>query len=221
MVEGVAEVLTYAVGVAISPVPIIAVILMLFSSRAKANGPMFLLGWAAALLLVSGLAYVAGDAVSDSSAADGISWSQIILGVVFLGLAARTWRKRPAPGGEPEQPSWMAGIDTFSPAKALAVGVLLAGVNPKNLLLAAGAGGALAALGPTTTDAVVALVVFVAVGSLTIGGPVVYYLLGGEGARTRLDSAKGWLAVHNDAVMTVLFLVFGVNLVSKGIPPLV
>jgi hypothetical protein len=115
----------------------------------------------------------------------------------------------------------MAGIDRFSPAKALAVGVLLVGVNPKNLLLAAGAGGALAALGPTTTDAAVALVAFVAVGSLTIGGPVVYYLLGGEAARTRLDSAKGWLAVHNDAVMTVLFLVFGVNLVSKGIPPLV
>ena len=35
-------VLTYAVGVAISPVPIIAVILMLFSAKARVNGPMFL-----------------------------------------------------------------------------------------------------------------------------------------------------------------------------------
>jgi len=25
--------------------------------------------------------------------------------------------------------------------------------------------------------------------------------------------------VHHDAVMTVLFLVFGVNLIAKGIPP--
>jgi hypothetical protein len=31
---------------------------------------------------------------------------------------------------------------------------------------------------------------------------------------------KDWLAVHNDAVMTVLFLVLGVNLIAKGIPPL-
>ena len=31
---------------------------------------------------------------------------------------------------------------------------------------------------------------------------------------------KNWLAVHNDAVMAVLFLVFGVNLIAKGLPPL-
>ena len=193
---------------------------MLFSSRAKVNGPLFLLGWAVALLLVSGIAYFAGDAVSDSSAADTISWSQILFGVVFLLLAARTWRNRPAPGTEPERPKWMSGIDAFSPVKALALGLLLAGVNPKNLLLAAGAGAALAGLGLATTDSVVALIVFVVVGSVTIGGPVVYYLVGGETAKAKLDSAKSWLAVHNDAVMTVLFLVFGVNLISKGIPPL-
>jgi hypothetical protein len=35
-----------------------------------------------------------------------------------------------------------------------------------------------------------------------------------------LDSAKGWLVIPNDAVMTVLFLVFGVDLIAKGIPPL-
>ena len=40
--KGISEILTYAVGVAISPVPIIAVNLMLFSRRA--NGLMFLLG---------------------------------------------------------------------------------------------------------------------------------------------------------------------------------
>lgn len=39
-------------------------------------------------------------------------------------------------------------------------------------------------------------------------------------ARTTLDATKEWLALHNDAVNTVLFLVLGVNLVSKGIPPL-
>ena len=39
--EGIGEVLTFAIGVAISPVPIIAVILMLFSQRARVNGPVF------------------------------------------------------------------------------------------------------------------------------------------------------------------------------------
>ena len=42
--SGISEVLPFAIGVAISPIPIIAVILMLFSNRAKVNGPAFLLG---------------------------------------------------------------------------------------------------------------------------------------------------------------------------------
>jgi len=38
MSESIAEVLTYAIGVAISPVPITAVILMLFSARPRVLG---------------------------------------------------------------------------------------------------------------------------------------------------------------------------------------
>jgi Sap, sulfolipid-1-addressing protein len=220
MTKGVAEVLTFAIGVAISPVPIIAVILMLFSARARANGTMFLIGWAIALALVSGIAYLAGGATPAGTTVPTVSWAQILFGVLFLLLAARSWRNRPAPGTEPERPKWMVGIDAFSPGKAFAFGLLLAGVNPKNLLLAIGAGAALAGLGLSTTDAVVSLIVFVVVGSVTIAGPVLYYFAGGEKARTRLDVAKDWLAVHNDAVMTVLFLVFGVDLIAKGIRPL-
>jgi hypothetical protein len=34
----------------------------------------------------------------------------------------------------------------------------------------------------------------------------------------QLDSMKGWLAVHNAAVMMVLFLVLGVDLIAQGRP---
>ena len=220
MTDGIAEVLPFAVGVAISPVPIIAVILMLFSGRARVNGPVFLLGWAVALAVVSGIAFVAGDAASESTTADAVSWSQVFVGALFVLLAARTWRQRAPHGEQPEPPKWMVGIDSFSPGKALSFALLLAGVNPKNLLLAAGAGVAVAGLGLPATEAVVSLAVFVVLASLTIAGPVVYYLVGGATARTRLDAVKEWLALHNDAVMTVLFLVLGVNLIAKGIPPL-
>ena len=186
MGQGISEILTFAVGVAISPVPIIAVTLMLFSQRARVNGPVFLLGWVVALAIVSGVVYALadqGDAATDSTTSVAIAWGKIVFGVLFLGL-------------------------------------LLAGVNPKNLMLAAAAGAGLAQLGLSTGDAVGSLIVFVAIGSLTIAGPVVYYLVGGEQAKARLDEMKDWLAVHNDAVMAVLFLVFGVNLIAKGLPPL-
>jgi hypothetical protein len=223
MGQGISAVLGFGVGVAVSPVPIIAVILMLFSQRARVNGPVFLLGWVAALAVVSGIAYVLagqGNASTSSTASDTIAWGKIVFGALFLLLAVRTWRKRPAPGAEAELPAWMAGIDGFTPVKALGLGVLLAGVNPKNLMLSLAAGTALAALGLDTDQAIWSLVVFVILGSLTIATPVVYYLLGGEAAERRLTDLKTWLGVHNDAVMTVLFLVLGVDLIAKGLPPL-
>jgi hypothetical protein len=221
--QAISEVLPFAVGVAIVPVPIIAVILMLFSSRARVNGPVFLLGWMAGLTVPFLAVYAladAGDAATDTTASDTVSWAKIALGVLLLAAALRTWRKRPAAGVEPEMPKWMAGIDALAPGRALGLGALLAAANPKNLVLIVGAATGLAQLGVSTGDAVVALVAFVLVGSLSVGGPVVYYFVGGERAKAALDELKGWLALNNATVMTVLFLVFGVLLISKGLAPL-
>ncbi len=223
MGQGIGEVLTFAIGVAISPVPIIAVILMLFSQRARVNGPLFLLGWVGALAVVGTVAYAIANqsnASTSSTTSDTVSWGKIVLGVLLLLLAVRTWHKRPAPGVESEMPKWMKGIDTLTPAKALGLGLLLAGVNPKNLILTIGAAVGLAQLGISTGDAVVSMAVFVVVASLTIASPVVYYLVGGASAKATLDDLKGSLAVHNPAVMTVLFLVLGADLIAKGLPPL-
>ena len=160
MGQGISAVLTFAIGVAISPVPIIAVILMLFSQRARVNGPAFLVGWVVALTAVSTIVYVASHdgnvAQTSSTASDSVSWGTIALGVGLLALARRNWRKRPAPGVEPAMPKWLATVETVSPVKALGLGIALAAVNPKNLILTAGAAAGLAQVtGLTTTDAVV------------------------------------------------------------------
>ena len=110
---------------AISPVPIIAVILMLFSRRATVNGPIFLLGWVLALGVLSAVVYVLAyqsNPTTSSSANDTISWGKIVLGVLFLLLAVRQWRSRPKPGTKPGIPKWMAGVDTLTPGKAFVLG---------------------------------------------------------------------------------------------------
>jgi threonine/homoserine/homoserine lactone efflux protein len=134
--------------------------------------------------------------------------------------AARNWRNRPAPGTDAPMPKWMAGVDDLSPGKAFGLGLLLDGLNPKNLILTFAVATELAQLNPSTSEAVVALVVFVLIGSLTIGGPVIYYFLGGDHAKKALDELKDWLRLHNVAVMVILFLILGVDLIAKGIPPL-
>jgi Sap, sulfolipid-1-addressing protein len=47
--------LALAVGIAISPIPIIAVVLMLTTPRARANGPAFLAGWLLGLGIVGAM----------------------------------------------------------------------------------------------------------------------------------------------------------------------
>ncbi len=99
MGQGISEVLTFAIGVAISPIPIIAVILMLFSQRAKVNGPAFLLGWVVALAVVSTVVYVLahdGDVATSRTAADSVSWGKIALGVLLLAWRGVTGANVPA-----------------------------------------------------------------------------------------------------------------------------
>ena len=142
---------------------------------------------------------------------------QLVLGVLLLLVSLRQWRSRPKPGEEPSMPKWLAGVDGMTPAKAAGAGLLLSGVNPKNLLLAIAAAVTIGQAGLGTGQQVAALVIFVLIGSLTVALPVVYSLLGGEGAAARLEEAKDWLAANNATVMFILLLVFGVVLIGKAI----
>ena len=91
LTEAIGDLLPAAVGVALSPVPMIAVIVMLGTPKARTNGPAFALGWIAGLVIVSVIVLlVAGDASdTDSAASDGVNWLQLALGVLFLAMAAR------------------------------------------------------------------------------------------------------------------------------------
>jgi threonine/homoserine/homoserine lactone efflux protein len=120
------------------------------AAQARVNGPAFLAGWVLALAVVSAVVYVIADqsnAATSSSSSDTISWGKIVLGAALLLFAGREWRSRPAPGADPPMPKWMAGIDALTPVKALGPGVLLAGVNPKNLVLTIGAAAVSPSLG--------------------------------------------------------------------------
>jgi len=221
MGQGISEVLPFAIGVAISPIPIVAVILILFTNRAKVNGPVFLIGWIIGLTAVAAVVYAiahAANADSDSTASDTVSWIKVGLGVVLLGAARRQFAKRPKPGDAAQMPKWLSRVDDMKPGAAFVLALVCSAVNPKNLVLAAGAAAGVAQIpGNSVGDSIVALLVFVAVSSLSVGGAVAYYLLGGEKARAHLDDLKSWLSMNNAAVMTTLLLIIGVVLIAKGL----
>ena len=59
--------LPLAIGIAISPLAIVAVILILTTPQARTNGPAFLGGWLLALTVVGGVALVVTDAAESAS----------------------------------------------------------------------------------------------------------------------------------------------------------
>jgi len=213
------DLLPAAVGIALSPIPIVAVILMLFSAYAKRNGVAFVAGWVMGLLVVGGAILVLGSE-SAGTASEPSQTSlviQALLGLLLLAAAFKQWRGFKAQSDEPDMPAWMRTIDDFSAGKAFVVGALLSGVNPKNLALNASGVLVITQAELSVSQEWVALLVFVVLSSLSVAVPVIYYLVGGDSSKAALERMKGWLIAHNAAVMAVLFLIFGVKLLTAGV----
>ena len=134
MRQAIGQILPMAIAAGISPIPIIGVVLMLVTPRARSNGPAFVVGWVVGLAAVGvvGLtvANAAGASTSGSSA-DGTNTFQIVLGVLLLVFALRQWRKRPKAGVEPPMPKWMDAVDHFTPVKSVGHGRRAVGGEPE------------------------------------------------------------------------------------------
>lgn len=212
--------LPVAVGVLVSPLPIVAVVLMLVSDRARANALAFVVAWfLAVLVLVGVVALLTGSATSDDDApAAWTGWLKIVLGVLLLLVSVRQWRGRPRGDAEPPAPRWMSAIEQFTPVRSAGLAVLLGTVNPKNLLLVVSGGAAIAAAAPDDTSAtLVAALVFAVVASAGVVTPVVIYFAMGDRAAAVLDELKTWMIHNNAAIMAVLLLVIGAKMLGDGI----
>jgi threonine/homoserine/homoserine lactone efflux protein len=218
--QAIGDLLPAAVGVAISPLPIVAVVLMLVSARGRANGPAFLLGWlvgvagagAILLLIASG-----ADAHENGQPADWVSWLKLVLGLALLLLATKQWRGRPHEGASAPTPKWMGALDAFTPVKAGGAGIVLSALNPKNLLLIVAGMAAIAQTGISAGQQTVALVVFTLIASIGVATPVVIYFALGDRSTELLDRLKTWMAQNNAVIMAVLLLVIGIKLIGDAI----
>ncbi len=217
MGAAIGDILGFAVGVAVSPVPIIAVILMLFTAKARSNSVSFVSGWLIGLLGAGGIVLAIGLEASEGGASDASGVIKIVIGALFLFLGWRQWSNRPRGDEEPQMPAWMATIDEFTAPKSFGLALVLAAVNPKNLGLTIAAAAAISARGLETGEEIIVLVVFVVLASVTVAVPVVWYLIRGSGAEEQLNVMKDWLVANNNTVMAVLFVVLGAKVLGDGI----
>ncbi|MGO8886700.1 MAG: GAP family protein [Streptosporangiaceae bacterium] len=216
-------ILPLAIAVTISPIPIIAEILLLFTKKPVPNAAAYLAGFIIGVGGVLGiLVAVAGalnlSAGSGPSKAAGIV--ELVLGLLLLAASVRRFRGRPKEGEAAPTPNWMDGIAGFAPGKSLAVGAAIGAANPKNLIVGLAAAVAIAGASLSAGQQAVAVVVYVVIAILGVAAPLAVMLALGARAQPILDSWKAWLGQNNATVMAVLFLVFAVVLIGKGIAAL-
>jgi threonine/homoserine/homoserine lactone efflux protein len=220
MGDAIGQMLPAAVGVAVSPLPIVAVVLMLVSRRGRVNGPAFVVGWIAGLAIIGAivLSVSAGaGAADDGEPATWVAVLKLVLGALLLLVGLKQWRGRPRDSSDVATPKWMGALDTLTPVKAAGAGALLSGLNPKNTLLAISGAAAIAGTGIATAEQIVAYALFVAIATFGVGAPVVIALVMGGRAAKLLDELKNWMTANNAVIMAVLMLLLGVKLIGDGI----
>lgn len=220
MGEAIRQSLPLAIGVALSPVSIIAVVLMLTTPRARANGPAFVLGWLLGLGVVGAVVLAlagSGDASESGRPATWVSWLKLLLGVMLLVVAVQQFWGRPHEAEQAPLPKWIGAIDRFKPGQALGGGAALAGANPMNLLLAVGGAAVIDQTGIPGGQQAIAYAVFAIVGTLGVGAPLGLYFAMGKRSAELLGRLKDWMGHNNAIILSVLCLVIGMKLLGDAL----
>jgi len=217
MLEVLLESLPLALGVAFSPVPIAATLVLMMTPGAKANAPALLLGWIVGIVTVAVVVILLPGFETARGGPTVVSgYVRLALGIVLILLAARAWKRRPRPGDEVEPPALLARLDGLDGPRSALTGFLLAAVNPKNALLVAGAANIIDTEMLSPSQQVTALALFTLAASSTIVAPVVGRLLFADAADRMFARWKGWLIRNTTVVMAVLLLLFGALLAVTG-----
>lgn len=220
MTEALASILPLAVGIAVSPLPIIAMILTLLSERARANSVGMAVGWVVGVVagvIVFALLSSFIPENNDAGPRPIMGVIRLALGAVLLVLAVLQWRSRPRPGEKGAMPRWLAAVSEMSPGGAFGLGAVLSSVNPKNLMMGIAAGGVVAGADLGFGETVLVIAVHTVIASSVILVILFSFLAASEHLAGRLERLREWLEQENSGIMAVLFLMLAVSMISNGI----
>lgn len=218
----------YALGIAISPTPVILVILMLFGVRGHWNALGYLLGWICGLVLLGLVLFAllsAGIVILSNDAGIFRPIFQVLIGLGVLWLAYRQWTKPIKQEVDARGPKWLGTADELlakssehiTPRRAFVLAILMSAVSPKNVALMLAAVLAFTKQDLAPTDVVILFIVFVLISSLAIGIPVGYALLKGDKAAEALNTWKMWIITNSPRAVALLIGMLGFVILIDGL----
>jgi threonine/homoserine/homoserine lactone efflux protein len=218
MLAVIGQLLPLALAVALSTVPITAVLTILLSPGSRAGLP-FMLGFLVGNIIVTtafslGLRAVPRPASKNTQVEFAIF--ELVLGAALIAYAVVVFARRRTSGPRDELPRWLRAVGNIRPGPAAGLGVLLT-IRPKSLLLGAAAGLAIGPAHLSPGEFVVCIIVFIVIGTCTVTVPVIITLSRPATARRPLRAAERWIA-HNSRTVTILVaLVIGTVLIGNGL----
>lgn len=214
--SAVSDLLPQAMGIALSPMPIVALIVLLTLPGGRPRGLGFALGGLAGLILAgTALTFASGPAPGQDAAAPSATSSvvKLALGLFMWAFAYRTWKHRDDGG----QPGWMTTLETLGFGKAFLFGAGMMVVNPKNLPILGAAALSVSGAGLQGGAQLWAMAIFGVAAGITLLVPALLALVLGERMDPALQAVGDWLTEHNAAIMMVLFAILGANMIGKGL----
>ncbi|MGZ6586516.1 MAG: GAP family protein [Solirubrobacteraceae bacterium] len=218
--QAIGEILAFGVGVALSPLAIVAVVVMLVAPRGAQPAWAFVGAWVLSLALVASLLLLladGADARANGAPATWVSVVKIVVGLLLVLFGVRQWRGRDSGDAEGNAPGWMSKLDDLNGAKAAGLGVLFAVVKPKNLLLTIGAAVAVAQVGASASGQAAAIGVFVVLATAGVASPLVVHVLMPDRGRDLLIGLRDWMLRENATIIAVLSLTIAAKLLGDAL----
>lgn len=215
--QAIGGLLPSAIAVALNPIPIVGVVLVLGTPRARSSGAAFAIGWVFGLAALSVIVVLVLGSGVDPDTETGIEWFKVAVGIVFLLMAAQKWKKRPRDGEIAEMPKWMDSIASITTPRAAMLGAGLSGANPKNLALTLAASASISGAGLDRADTTLAILAYVALGSITVAGSVLFFFLSPRRAARPLAAVGQFMSDNSAAIMMVVLLLLGAKLLGDGL----
>jgi Sap, sulfolipid-1-addressing protein len=213
MSDAIRETLPLAIAIAVSPVPIVAIVLMLVADDARGNALACLAGWALSLVALATLAAVLGLDIGGSGGSAAVA--QLVLAGILVVLIVVELHQRRREAGAP--PRWLRLLDGMRPGRAFAFGIGIVVLNAKDGSLTLAAGGKLAGTDASLPAAAVALALFVVVASAGLAVPIILRFTFSDRATPWLHRTHAWLERHGSTAVLATLALLVVLLAAQGL----
>ncbi|GAA3859541.1 hypothetical protein GCM10022381_00310 [Leifsonia kafniensis] len=216
------ELIALALGIAISPMPVLGVILMLMAPRGMSAGAGFAFGWIGGVglavsifSLLSSLLPARGSEGPDTA----FGLTPVIVGAALVAVGViQIWRRArgQADDDAAELPRWLSAVDKLTVTRSVVLGFSYAFLRPKNLVITIAAGLVIGRAEPGVAGTAIALGVFTVIASVTIAAPPLAYALGGEQVKATLVRLRVWLLANLALITGMTLILIGIALVVLG-----